>query len=187
MVPGTHDDLGVLRSAFFKQPASARSLDTVIRVRGLRVIGLDSSVPGAAHGHLDGEQLRWLAAALSQPAPDGTILVIHHPPIWSSTPSSELVAFDEPDLLGDVIRGSDVRLILSGHTHRVSLGRTGGVPVWVSPSTASVADVFVQDGFRGHSGGGLTRVDILDGDELVATYVPLTGRDDVLYETTAPD
>jgi 3',5'-cyclic AMP phosphodiesterase CpdA len=82
----------------------------------------------------------------------------------------------------DELFGRDVRLILSGHTHRVSAGTLGGVPVWVSPSTGSHADVLVRNGFRGHAGGGFTRVDILGDGEIVATFVPLTGHDEILYE-----
>lgn len=50
------------------------------------------------------------------------------------------------------------------------------------PATASTADVLTRDGFRGHAGGGFMRVDILDDGEIVATFVPLTGRDEILYE-----
>jgi 3',5'-cyclic-AMP phosphodiesterase len=94
---------------------------------------------------------------------------LEHPPIWSTAPMSELVALREPQGLADVIRGSDVRLILSGHTHRVSAGTLAGVPVWIGPSTGSHADVLARNGFRGHTGGGFTRVDIRDDGEIVAT------------------
>ena len=40
-------------------------------VGGLRVIVLDSTVPGAAHGELDKPQLDWLRAEL-EPAAEGT-------------------------------------------------------------------------------------------------------------------
>ena len=42
-------------------------------------------------------------------------------------------------------------------------------------------------GFGGHAGGGFTRVDILDDGEIVATFVPLTGRDEILYEVRADE
>ncbi len=58
------------------------------------------------------------------------------------------------------------------------------MPVWVSPDTGGHADMLARDGFRGHAGGGFTRVDILDG-EIVATFVPLTGRGQILYEIHA--
>jgi 3',5'-cyclic AMP phosphodiesterase CpdA len=187
VVPGNHDDVSRLRDHLLGRKAAPGPLDEVVRVGGLRLIGMDSSVPGEVHGELDDAQLEALANELAQPAADGTVLVVHHPPIWSTTPLSELVALRDPQRLADVIRGSDVRMILSGHTHRVSAGTLAGVPVWISPSTGSHADVLARNGFRGHAGGGFTRVDILDDGELVATFVPLTGRDEILYEVRLDD
>jgi len=182
VAPGNHDDVALLRGHLLGREPDRRPFDEVVRIGDLRLIGLDSSVPGEDHGELSDAQLEALAGELAEPAPYGTVLAVHHPPIWSTTPMSELVALREPQRLADVIRGSDVRLILSGHTHRVSAGVVAGIPVWVSPSTSSHADVLARDGFGGHAGGGFTRVDVLDDGEIVATFVPLTGRDEVLYE-----
>jgi 3',5'-cyclic AMP phosphodiesterase CpdA len=182
VAPGNHDDAALLRAHLLGRSAERGPLDEVVRVGGLRLIGIDSSVPGEDHGELNAAQLEALAGELDEPAADGTVLVVHHPPIWSTTPMSQLVALREPQRLAAVIRGTDVRLVLSGHTHRVSAGTLAGVPVWVSPSTGSHADVLASNGFRGHAGGGFTRIDILDDGEIVATFVPLTGRDEILYD-----
>ena len=187
VAPGNHDDVALLREHLLGREPAPGPLDEVVWVEGLRLIGVDSSVPGEDHGRLDDAQLQALAGELAQPAPDGTVLVVHHPPIWSTTPMSELVAFRDPERLADVIGGTDVRVVLSGHTHRVSAGTLAGVPVWVSPPTASTADVLIRNGFRGHAGGGFTRIDILDDGEIVATFVPLTGRDEILYEVIVDD
>jgi 3',5'-cyclic AMP phosphodiesterase CpdA len=187
IVPGNHDDVALLRAHLLGEEPRADPLDSVVRVADLRLIGLDSSVPDAAHGELTDAQLEALSSELASPAAAGTILVVHHPPIWATTPLSELVGLREPHRLAASIRGRDVRLILSGHTHRVSAGALAGVPVWVSPSTGSIADVFARNGYRGHVGGGFTRVDIIDDGEIVTTYVPLTGRDDILYEATVDE
>jgi 3',5'-cyclic AMP phosphodiesterase CpdA len=182
VTPGNHDDVGLLHTHLLGREPARAPLDEVVRVGGLRLIGVDSSVPDEVHGELGDAQLVALADELAEPAADGTVLVVHHPPIWSTTPMSELVALREPERLAAVIRGTDVRLVLSGHTHRVSAGTLAGVPVWVSPATGSHADVLARNGFRGHAGGGFTRVDVLDDGEIVATFVPLTGRDEILYE-----
>jgi 3',5'-cyclic AMP phosphodiesterase CpdA len=187
VAPGNHDDVALLRAHLLAREPTSGPLDEVLRVGGLRLIGLDSSVPGEVHGELDDAQLDALADELATPAPDGTVLVVHHPPIWSTTPMSELVALREPERLAAVIRASDVRLVLSGHTHRVSAGTLAGVPVWVSPSTGSHADVLARNGVRGHAGGGFTRIDILEDGEMVTTFVPLTGRDEILYEVDADE
>lgn len=187
VTPGNHDDVALLREHLLGREPEQGPLDEIVRVAGLRLIGLDSRVPGEVHGDLDDAQLEALAEELAEPAADGTVLVVHHPPIWSTTPMSELVALRGPGRLAAVIRGTDVRLVLSGHTHRVSAGTVAGVPVWVSPSTGSHADVLARNGFRGHAGGGFTRVDILDDGENVATFVPLTGREEILYAFSAKE
>jgi 3',5'-cyclic-AMP phosphodiesterase len=186
-VPAGHDDVALLRAHLLGREPERSPLDEIVLVRGLRLIGMDSSVPGEVHGELDDGQLEALADELTEPAADARVLVVHHWPIWSTTPMSELVALREPERLAAVIRGSDVRLILSSHTHRVSAGTLAGVPVWVSPATGSHADVLARNGFRGHTGGGFTRIDILDDGELVAPFVPLTGRDEILYEVRAEE
>jgi 3',5'-cyclic AMP phosphodiesterase CpdA len=182
VAPGNHDDRALLRVHLLGRDPERGPLDEVMRIGGLRLISIDSSVPGEDHGELGDGQLDALASELADPAADGTVLVVHHPPIWSTTPMSELVALRDPERLAAVIRDTDVRLVLSGHTHRVSAGTLAGVPVWVGPSTGSHADVLVRDGFRGHAGGGFTRIDVIDGSEIVATFVPLTGHDETLYE-----
>jgi hypothetical protein len=50
--------------------------------------------------------------------------------------------------------------------------------VWVGPSRGSHAEVLAHDGFRG---GGFTRIDVPDDGEVDATFVPLTGREQILY------
>jgi 3',5'-cyclic-AMP phosphodiesterase len=112
VAPGNHDDVALLRAHLLGREPERGPLDEVVRVGGLRLIGMDSSVPGEVHGELDDAQLEALAEELSEPAGDGTVLVVHHPPIWSTTPMSELVALREPQRLAAVIRGSDVRLVL---------------------------------------------------------------------------
>lgn len=182
VVPGNHDDVGSVRSLVLELDPSDEPLDSVVYLDGLRVIGLDSTVVGFDYGELRDDQLGWLGGQLAIPAPDGTILVLHHPPIWSTTPHNELMALRDRGRLADVIRGTDVMLVLSGHTHRTSAGTLAGIPVWVSPATATVEDSLFGRGFRGHVGGGFTCVDVLAPGEVVATYVPVAGREAVLYE-----
>jgi 3',5'-cyclic-AMP phosphodiesterase len=149
-----------------------RPLNVVVRAGGLRLIGMDSSVPGKVHGELNDAQLDALANELAEPAADGTVLVVDLPPMWSPIPPSDHVALREPERLAAVIRGSDVQLVLSGHAHR-SVGTLAGVPAWGSPSSASLADAPHRNGFGAHAGGGFTRIDILGDGDIVARLVPL--------------
>jgi 3',5'-cyclic AMP phosphodiesterase CpdA len=150
-----------------------------VRVGGLRVIGLHSTLRGEVRGELDDVQLDALADELSRPAADGTVLVIEHPPITSMTQMSDLSTLHEPERLSAVIRGSDVRLVLGGHPRRVSLGTLAGVPVWGSPSSRSDDTPLACSGFDRHAGDGFTRIDIFADGDMVAAFVPLSPRDEV--------
>lgn len=185
VLPGNHDDVESLQTHLLDREPAPGPMDQVLCVGDLRVVGLDTVVRGAHHGELDDDQLRWLERVLAAPAAGGTVLVVHHPPIWSTSALSNLLALREPERLAAAIRGTDVRLVLCGHTHRVSGGMLGGVPVWVSPATGSYSDVLAPEtSLRGVPGGGFTRVDILD-DGAVATFVPLGEEHGVLYEYEA--
>jgi 3',5'-cyclic AMP phosphodiesterase CpdA len=54
-------------------------------VDGYRFVTLDSLVPGQGYGWISRAQLDWLRGALAAPAPRGTVLVVHHPPIALDT------------------------------------------------------------------------------------------------------
>jgi len=94
---------------------------------GLRIIALDSTVPGAGHGYLDAETLDYLRAEPETVAPDGTVVALHHPPIPSPVDPMTQLALRNPDDLRDAIAGSDVRVVLCGHNHHPALGTAGHV------------------------------------------------------------
>ncbi|UYN84452.1 MAG: metallophosphoesterase [Microcella sp.] len=114
---------------------------------GLRVVTLDSTVPGQLHGELTDDQLSWLSGVVTPEAPHGTLLVMHHPPRtvevtqWLSS-----VALRSSEALASVLESSDVRAVLTGHFHAPALGFLGSAPVWVSPAVESRLDVAAPSG-----------------------------------------
>ncbi|MDQ0725765.1 Icc protein [Microbacterium sp. W4I20] len=127
-VAGNHDERPALRRDLLGLPASAEPVTGVWDLDGLRVIALDTSVPGWHHGDLDAGQLSWLADQLSVPAPHGTLLAMHHPPLPSHVPLFDILELRHQDELAEIIRGTDVRGILAGHLHYSSHGTFAGVP-----------------------------------------------------------
>ena len=71
-------------------------------------------VPGWHHGDLDDAQLDWLRGILATPAPLGTILAMHHPPLPSHIPLFDILELRDQGRLAEVIAGTDVRAILAG-------------------------------------------------------------------------
>ncbi len=134
---------------------------------------LDSSVPGAPHGELSAAQLDRLAAELAEPAPDGTVLALHHPPLPNPSPLATRIALREPGALAAVLAGTDVRLVLAGHTHLVSAGALAGIPVWTGGSTAYAYDPLPPGrGERLLRAPALSRIDLF-ADSLIVAAVPV--------------
>ncbi|MEV0250755.1 metallophosphoesterase [Nocardia sp. NPDC050712] len=143
--------------------------DQVVEVSGLRIIVLDSTVPGRHLGVLDGGQLTWLGEQLRRPAARGTLLVLHHPPLPSGLPAAELLNLEQPDRLAEVIAGTDVRLVLCGHNHMTSAGTLAGIPVWIGPALAYRFDAMPPVGrIRAVQGFGYSRIDVLGLDFVVS-------------------
>lgn len=153
-VMGNHDERSRFRSELLGVPASATPYDRVLWLNGLRLIVLDTTVPGYHHGELDAAQLEWLRAELSAPAEHGTLLALHHPPIPTPLPLMEILELQRQDELAAAIEGSDVRGILGGHMHYSTSASFAGVPVNVAAATCYTMDVSgPTGGIVGANGG----------------------------------
>ncbi|WP_375383745.1 phosphodiesterase [uncultured Microbacterium sp.] len=146
-VMGNHDDRGAFRSALLDgSGADTRPVDRVDEIDGLRIITLDTSVPGLHHGEVRPEQLRWLAEVLATPAPLGTILAMHHPPVPSVLALAASVELRDQQSLAAVLRGTDVRTIIAGHLHYSTFATFAGIPVSVASATCYTQDLTVPIG-----------------------------------------
>jgi 3',5'-cyclic AMP phosphodiesterase CpdA len=126
-----------------------------------RIVTLVSSVPGAAYGSLDAEQLAWLSDVLAQPVDLGTVVVVHHPPTGAVTPLLRLLELDDPHALLGVLDGSDARLVLSGHYHHPLVTLERGIPIVVAPGVTNTSDVTAPEGLeRATVGAGFALVDL---------------------------
>lgn len=134
-VAGNHDERPALRRDLLGLPASEEPVTSVHDLGGLRLIAVDTTVPGWHHGDLDDAQLAWLDDVLSTPAPLGTILAMHHPPLPSHLPLFDILELRDQGRLADVVEGTDVRAIIAGHLHYSTSGTFAGIPVSVSAAT----------------------------------------------------
>ena len=149
----------------------------VSHVGGLRIVTLDSLVDGEVHGLIGPDQLSRLRDVLATPAPDGTVLVFHHPPLpLASAPRIAKVVLQNIPELADAVRGTDVRAILTGHLHFQLSGFLAGIPVWVTPGIVTRIDMTAPPRLvRGVLGAGATVVDL--GDPTAPTFHVLQARD----------
>lgn len=142
MTGGNHDERRPMANVLYGVP-SDEPYDAVTMVRGLRLISMDSAVPGYHHGGFSDAQYAWLSRTLASRAEHGSVLVMHHPPITYRSATMALVDFDEPTRLQRVLEGSDVRVILCGHLHVTTYGSLAGIPVVVAGGLSYVDDVSV--------------------------------------------
>jgi 3',5'-cyclic AMP phosphodiesterase CpdA len=179
---GNHDLRPAFREGLLETAPGGEPHDFVHWAGDVRVIVLDSTTPGSHGGALTDAQLAWLAAELaSRTAPAGTVLALHHPPIPTPLAFLERLSLREPERLGQVIAGTDVRIVLSGHNHHATCGVLAGVPVWSAPAVAYRADVFPPAGtYQGVTGVGYTRVDLYE-DAATATFVPVGPAEPVYH------
>lgn len=173
-VIGNHDERAPYAKELFDSDDDGPQ-DRVHDLDGLRIVALDTSVPGYHHGEFTDDQLDWLRDVLSTPAEHGTILAMHHPPI--PTPTMEVAAIIElrdQHRLAAVVEGTDVRQVLGGHYHFSSHSTFAGVPVSVASASCYTTDPAPRDrlvsGVDGHQ--AFNTVHVYD-DRIVHTVVPL--------------
>lgn len=173
-VMGNHDERGAFREGLLDEPSDLRPIDRVDDVDGLRVITLDTTVPGEHYGELGDEQLRWLRDELAMPAPLGSIVAMHHPPVPPVLPLAVSVELRDQSRLAEVLRGSDVRAIIAGHLHYSTFATFAGIPVSVASSTCYSQDLTVPAGGMRPQDGAQTfnLVHVFD-DTIMHSVVPI--------------
>lgn len=184
-VMGNHDERAAFRKGLLDQDADdSEPVDRVFDVNGLRIIALDSTIPGHHHGEITEEQLGWLAGVLAEPAPHGTLVALHHPPVPSPLGLLALVELTNQDRLAEVIRGTDVRGVLGGHLHYSTHSTFAGVPVSVASATCYTQDLnVVYPAARGQDGAQSYNLVHVYGDRVLHSIVPI-GQYPTVYEMT---
>ncbi|MEJ2625083.1 MAG: phosphodiesterase [Pseudolabrys sp.] len=135
-IPGNHDDRSSLRAALPQDGATPQgALNLARSVEGLDVVLADSSVPGASHGELDDDTLRWLDAILAQSATRPALLFLHHPPFVTGIGHMDVQNLHNAGDLANVLHLHErVRLVAAGHVHRATVTGFAGVPATICPA-----------------------------------------------------
>lgn len=156
-VMGNHDERQPFATTLLDEDSTTEALDRVYDIDGLRIIALDTSVPGFHHGELSTAQHDWLKDILATPAAQGTLLAMHHPPIPTPIDMMGVIELDDQASLWQSIAGSDVRGILAGHLHYSTFAAYQGIPVSVAAAMCynidmvGPADTLLSGVDAGHS------------------------------------
>nr|WP_241429124.1 metallophosphoesterase [Agrococcus sp. ARC_14] len=138
---GNHDERPQMRTALGLGGDPLDPVDSVVDVGDLRIVSLDSSMPGWHHGGFDEGQAEWLAAALAEPPALGSVLVMHHPPLPYRSKLMRLLEFRDEGRLAQLLDAGDVRAILSGHLHVNGSGTFAEIPVILAGATSYADDL----------------------------------------------
>jgi 3',5'-cyclic-AMP phosphodiesterase len=138
VLPGNHDDRARLREHFKLPGDSAAPVQYTADLSALRLVVLDTTVPGHDAGALSSEQLAWLEAELSGAPDQVTVVAMHHPPFATGVPGWDAIGLAPTDreALAEVVRRHpQVTRILAGHVHRGITAELAGRIVMSCPST----------------------------------------------------
>jgi 3',5'-cyclic AMP phosphodiesterase CpdA len=139
-IPGNHDDRGHLRELLARHaPTAARPfLNYALEDWPLRIVMLDTLVPGAPWGALCAERLAWLERTLAARPTVPTLIAMHHPPFRTHVGHmDEMGLRDGRDGFAALVaRHPQVERIVAGHIHRTIFRRFAGTVASVAPGVA---------------------------------------------------
>ncbi len=150
-LPGNHDDRQQLRSRFAATLGTGDAddpIDVVYDVGPMRIIALDTTIPGRHDGDLTDGQLAWLDEQLGLAPERPTIVAQHHPPtssgiVWMDANCGFAAGDREADVLR---RHRHVEAVVSGHLHRSLQRRYAGTVSITCPSTAGALALALAGG-----------------------------------------
>ena len=139
-VPGNHDERAAMAAAFPDVPHLPRNggfVQYVIEDWPVRLIGLDTVVPGEGGGALCAERLSWLDARLTEQPERPTIIFQHHPPFRTGIGHMDRIGLDGAEAQAAVVRRHpQVERVLCGHLHRPIQARWAGTLASTAPGTS---------------------------------------------------
>ena len=187
---GNHDSRTAFRSVLLDALPPGRDdapLNQAHDLGGLRVLWLDTTVPGADHGEVAPASLEWLAARLAEPAQRGTILGMHHAPlpvVQDMAASWEL--HGQADL-ARVLTGSGVRAILAGHFHQSGFGTFAGIPVHAATSVCYTQDLASGRGMRAQDGAQGWHLVGVHAHTVTSTVAPIAHHPTIMRTRSAEE
>lgn len=139
IIPGNHDDREDMRLSFSDTSYMPQMgfLQYVIDDYPVRLIGLDTHVPGKDYGLLCQERLRWLEETLKENASKPTLLFMHHFPMEVNQKCFEDISCRLEGDFEKLIHSSPQILgVVAGHYHKMCMSLFGGKMCVVAPSVA---------------------------------------------------
>ena len=149
VIPGNHDAREALRAAFGDDGYLPREgfLQYAVEDFPVRLVALDTHIPGEGGGELCPERLAWLDRTLAAGQRRPSLVLMHHPPFLTGIARMDRAGLRGSDALAAVIaRHPQVERILCGHLHRAIECRFAGTVAGTAPSTAHQIRLDIRSG-----------------------------------------
>ncbi|WP_158971579.1 metallophosphoesterase [Chachezhania sediminis] len=173
---GNHDTReGFYEGMLGQGPGNNATYDHDTVIAGIHIITLDSTTPGAIGGALEPHQFDWLAARLMDHADLPKLIVVHHPPMLGDEEDEAFwrgIRIADSLQLRGMLKGHDIRGILSGHIHHDRFSVWHGIPVIVGIGQHAATDILATDRLRMVRGAGFG-IGTLRSSGLTMQLVPL--------------
>lgn len=151
LIPGNHDDRAQMRSllgGYLPDVAEVTRqhpdtpaeplLHYVVDSYPVRIIALDTTIPGVHHGEIGSSQLGWLSDRLEEQPDRPTLIIQHHPPFVTGIEfMDEMGLRDAQDLEQTLMPHAQVIGVLCGHLHRSIVARFAQTLAITAPSTGA--------------------------------------------------
>ncbi len=149
LIPGNHDDRDALAAAFPDHaylPRGGRFMQYAVEGYAVRLLALDTLVPGETGGLLCAERLGWLAARLEEAPMRPTVIFMHHPPFLTGIARMDAHGLANAGEFAEIVgRHRHVQRIVCGHLHRPIQALVGGTLATTAPSTAHQVALDLED------------------------------------------
>jgi 3',5'-cyclic AMP phosphodiesterase CpdA len=145
VIPGNHDDRATMRAELAHLPGVTSDPEFIhytVEDLPVRLVMLDTHIPGQTDGELCPRRLAWLEAALAAAPERPTVVVMHHPSFACGIRHMDRISLREPAAFNALIaRHKQVRLVLTGHHHRQITTRIGSATAIIAPGVAHIVEL----------------------------------------------
>src|SRR5262249_55402478 len=141
LIPGNHDHRERFLEAFADQAYLPRPgagfVQYAVDEYPMRLVGLDTTVPGQPHGELCEERLAWLVATLRAMPHRPTMIFMHHPPFRTGIRWMDAAGLHGGRRMEAIVASHpQVERVVCGHVHRPIQVAWGGTIAAAAPSTS---------------------------------------------------
>ena len=148
VIPGNHDRRENLRKELEHLPgvtADPFYVQYAVEDFPVRLVMLDTAVPGSAAGELRPEQLQWLDRTLAQAPHKPTMIGMHHPPFSCGITHMDRIRLNNVAAFAEVVaRHKQVERIVCGHHHRAITTKLAQAIASISPSVAHQVEMSLR-------------------------------------------